>query len=339
MSRGGLLLRKAREGVELDYVPDCRRRPATARGRRSCRPSNGTRRRPLTIPARPGQRRPRRRRQGSPPHQPPQAVLAGARSDQGRSAAVLRRRRRRAAAAHPRSRDGDETLPARRVGRILLHEARADAAAGVDSRSARSITAAGNVIDFPMIQDRAALMWVINLGCIDSEPVVRDLRRRRSARLPALRSRSRSRHAIRTRARDGAGRQRGAGHAEDAIARKDYGIEGSARLRADRARAGAKAGVDVRESAGAGARVAQPGDHYRGIPVAKRPTGRVLVDYNQNRWGSTLHRCIRRGRVPRRRYPRPSPGRMWIAVSESKTSRSRTSRRASPGSAISGSRC
>jgi bifunctional non-homologous end joining protein LigD len=25
----------------------------------------------------------------------------------------------------------------------------------------------GNIIDFPMIQDRAALMWVINLGCID----------------------------------------------------------------------------------------------------------------------------------------------------------------------------
>src|SRR5262249_35638071 len=25
----------------------------------------------------------------------------------------------------------------------------------------------GNVIDFPMIQDEAALMWVINLGCID----------------------------------------------------------------------------------------------------------------------------------------------------------------------------
>ena len=25
----------------------------------------------------------------------------------------------------------------------------------------------GNVIDFPMIQDAAALMWVINLGCID----------------------------------------------------------------------------------------------------------------------------------------------------------------------------
>jgi bifunctional non-homologous end joining protein LigD len=25
----------------------------------------------------------------------------------------------------------------------------------------------GNVIDFPMIQDRASLMWVVNLGCID----------------------------------------------------------------------------------------------------------------------------------------------------------------------------
>jgi bifunctional non-homologous end joining protein LigD len=28
----------------------------------------------------------------------------------------------------------------------------------------------GNVIDFPLIQDRAALVWVINLGCIDLNP-------------------------------------------------------------------------------------------------------------------------------------------------------------------------
>jgi bifunctional non-homologous end joining protein LigD len=28
----------------------------------------------------------------------------------------------------------------------------------------------GNVIDFPMIQDLAALMWVVNLGCIDLNP-------------------------------------------------------------------------------------------------------------------------------------------------------------------------
>ena len=64
-------------------------------------------------------------------------------------------------------RDGDEALPARRRRRVLLHEARADAAPAVDSRPARSTTAPGNVIDFPMIQDRAALLWVVNLGCID----------------------------------------------------------------------------------------------------------------------------------------------------------------------------
>ena len=57
----------------------------------------------------------RRRRQRGPPHEPPQAVLAGARAHQGRSAAVLRVGRRRAAAAHPRSRDGDEALSARRL--------------------------------------------------------------------------------------------------------------------------------------------------------------------------------------------------------------------------------
>jgi bifunctional non-homologous end joining protein LigD len=30
--------------------------------------------------------------------------------------------------------------------------------------------ASGSVIDFPIIQDRAALLWVINLGCIDLNP-------------------------------------------------------------------------------------------------------------------------------------------------------------------------
>src|SRR5215218_9253629 len=30
--------------------------------------------------------------------------------------------------------------------------------------------ASGNVIDFPMIQDLASLLWVVNLGCIDLNP-------------------------------------------------------------------------------------------------------------------------------------------------------------------------
>ena len=71
-----------------------------------------------------------------------------------------------AAAAHPRSRDGDEALSARRGGRVLLHEARAVAASRLDR----------DLLDRPRLrqrhrlpddQDRAALLWVINLGCID----------------------------------------------------------------------------------------------------------------------------------------------------------------------------
>ena len=34
----------------------------------------------------------------------------------------------------------------------------------------RIIHRSGNVIDFPMTQDRATLMWLINLGCIDLNP-------------------------------------------------------------------------------------------------------------------------------------------------------------------------
>jgi bifunctional non-homologous end joining protein LigD len=38
---------------------------------------------------------------------------------------------------------------------------------GSHARLPRVGPASGNVIDFPMIQDRAALLWVVNLGCID----------------------------------------------------------------------------------------------------------------------------------------------------------------------------
>ena len=34
-------------------------------------------------------------------------------------------------------------------------------------QTCRIVHGSGNVIDFPMIQDRATLLWVINLGCID----------------------------------------------------------------------------------------------------------------------------------------------------------------------------
>ena len=122
-----------------------RRPPRRASAEAAAARSQGSARRPasdilppspaamrLTHSARPGQRHPDRRREGGPADQPPQDLLAGARPHQGRPAAVLRRRRRRAAAAPARSRDGDEALPARRRRRVLLHEARADAAARLD---------------------------------------------------------------------------------------------------------------------------------------------------------------------------------------------------------------
>ncbi|HEY3043841.1 MAG TPA: hypothetical protein VGJ39_07445, partial [Vicinamibacterales bacterium] len=39
--------------------------------------------------------------------------------------------------------------------------------AWIDICSIEHGSGSGKVIDFPMIQDRAALLWVVNLGCID----------------------------------------------------------------------------------------------------------------------------------------------------------------------------
>ncbi len=154
---------------------------------------------PADDPARPGQRHPGGRRQGSPPHQPPQDLLAGARAHQGRPAPVLRRRRRRAAAARARSRDGDEALPARRLRRVLLHEARADAAAGVD----RDLPDRSRQRERHRLSDDSGPRGAAvgdQPRVHRPEPVVRDLRRRRSARLPAFRSRPRRRRRLRPRA-------------------------------------------------------------------------------------------------------------------------------------------
>ena len=86
---------------------------------------------------------------------------------EARPAPVLRRRRARAAAAPARPRDGDEALPERRDGQVLLHEARPRAAPGRGSRPARSSTPRATSSTFPIVQDLASLLWVVNLGCID----------------------------------------------------------------------------------------------------------------------------------------------------------------------------
>jgi bifunctional non-homologous end joining protein LigD len=146
----------------------------------------------------------------------------------------------------------------------------------------------GNVIDFPMIQDRAALLWVINLGCIDLNQWYATC---------------------------------------DDVDRPDYvhfdldpGV-GAAFERVIETALVVKEALDalkmpafVKTTGSRGLHVYVPivrepeqkdvwtfakalafelanrnpalmTAEYR---VAKRPRGRVLVDYNQNRWGSTL---------------------------------------------------
>jgi bifunctional non-homologous end joining protein LigD len=146
----------------------------------------------------------------------------------------------------------------------------------------------GNVIDFPMVQDRAALLWVINLGCIDLNQWY--------ARC-------------------------------DDVDRPDYlhfDLDPGPGAAFDRVRETALVVRDalavlkmpslVKTTGSKGLHVYVPivrgplqkevwtfakalaqelalrhpalvTAEYR---VAKRPRGRVLVDYNQNRWGSTL---------------------------------------------------
>jgi bifunctional non-homologous end joining protein LigD len=146
----------------------------------------------------------------------------------------------------------------------------------------------GNVIDFPMVQDRAALMWVINLGCIDlnqwyatcddvdrpdymhfdldpgagatfdrviaTAQVVRDA-------LDTLKMRS----VVKTTGSKGL-------HLYVPIVRGPLQKQ---------VWTFAKALAHELASRHPALITAE----YR---VAKRPRGRVLVDYNQNRWGSTL---------------------------------------------------
>ena len=133
----------------------------------------------------------------------------------------------------------------------------------------------GNVIDFPMIQDLAVAALGHQPRLHRPQPVVRALRRRRPARLPALRSRSRCR------ARPSSRCARSALLVRDALEAlempplvEDDRLEGHPRLRPDRARADAEGGLDVRQGARASS-------WRRGIPklitaeyrVAEAPAG------------------------------------------------------------------
>jgi bifunctional non-homologous end joining protein LigD len=146
----------------------------------------------------------------------------------------------------------------------------------------------GNVIDFPMIQDEAALMWVINLGCIDlnqwyatCDDVDRpdylhfDLDPGAGATFPrVIESALIVREALESLKMRPLAKTTGSKgmHVYVPIVRgpeqKQVWLFAKALAQELAARHPALMTAEYR--------------------VAKRPQGRVLVDYNQNRWGSTL---------------------------------------------------
>jgi bifunctional non-homologous end joining protein LigD len=146
----------------------------------------------------------------------------------------------------------------------------------------------GNVIDFPIIQDRAALMWVINLGCIDlnqwyatcddvdrPDYVHFDLDPGAGAGFDRVLDTARIVH-----------------EALDVLKMPSYvKTTGSKGLHVyvpivrgpEQKQVWTFAKALAQELA-----VRHPALITAEYRVAKRPPGRVLVDYNQNRWGSTL---------------------------------------------------
>src|SRR3954469_6073539 len=144
------------------------------------------------------------------------------------------------------------------------------------------------VIDFPMIQDRAALLWVINLGCIDlnqwyatcddidrPDYVHFDLDPGEGATFSHVRECALIlRHAL-------------AGLGMHPLI-KTSGSKGM-HLYVPIVRGPLQKAVWTFAKALAGELAARhpalTASEYR---REKRPRGRVLVDYNQNRWGSTL---------------------------------------------------
>jgi bifunctional non-homologous end joining protein LigD len=144
------------------------------------------------------------------------------------------------------------------------------------------------VIDFPMIQDRAALMWVVNLGCIDlnqwyatCDDVNRpdylhfDLDPGVGATFDRVLETAQVVH-----------------EALDTLKMPSYAkTTGSKGIHVYVPIVRGPVQHDVRRFAHVLAQELarrHPTLITAEYRVAKRPRGRVLVDYNQNRWGSTL---------------------------------------------------
>ncbi|HKW92992.1 MAG TPA: non-homologous end-joining DNA ligase, partial [Methylomirabilota bacterium] len=146
----------------------------------------------------------------------------------------------------------------------------------------------GRVIDFPVVQDLASLLWVVNLGCIDLNPWYArcddtdrpdylhfDLDPVKGADFEqVLKSALLVREAL-----DGLGMP---------SYPKSTGSRGI-HVYVPIVRGPTQKEVwGVAKAIAQALAVARPGLITAEYRVAKRPAGRVLVDYNQNAWGRTL---------------------------------------------------
>jgi bifunctional non-homologous end joining protein LigD len=148
--------------------------------------------------------------------------------------------------------------------------------------------ASGNVIDFPMIQDRASLLWVINLGCIDLNQWY--------ARCDRLDQPDYVHFDL----------DPGEGAGFDRVRETALVVRGALdtlRMPSLAKTTGSK-GIHVYVPIVRGPSQKQVWTFAKALAhelaarhpaiitaeyrVAKRPPGRVLVDYNQNAWGRTL---------------------------------------------------
>ncbi|HEU4438342.1 MAG TPA: non-homologous end-joining DNA ligase [Methylomirabilota bacterium] len=146
----------------------------------------------------------------------------------------------------------------------------------------------GSVIDFPMVQDVASLLWLVNLGCIDlnqwyarcddtdrADYLHFDLDPVKGADFDQVRQTA----LVLRDALDGL---------EMPCYPKTTGSRGI-HVYVPIVRGPTQKQVwGVAKSLAQALAVARPGLITAEYRVAKRPVGRVLVDYNQNAWGRTL---------------------------------------------------
>jgi len=146
----------------------------------------------------------------------------------------------------------------------------------------------GNVIDFPVIDDSASLLWMINLGCIDLNPwysLCDDPDRPLYIHFDLDPTPDTSFATVREAALIVGDVLRGLGMTPFAKTTGSKGIHVYVAIK----RSLVQHNVwEVSKEIGYQIARAHPDVLTAEYRVAKRPAGRVLVDYNQNAWGRTL---------------------------------------------------